>query len=177
MPASRLTAWLRRDGTAATRHSRGTAAIEFALCLPLLCLLLIGGMEYGRAFYLHHTMVKAIRDATRYLARTPGLTVGAVDTATNQFGINAKNLALRGSIDTSLPPLIVNPDGSGTPVAAVTFTVSNAASNSPPFSGPTLIVTGILTCPFNSPLMSAFGLNGAFALTLAHNERGIGGGA
>src|SRR5215470_3709877 len=91
--------------------SRGNAAIEFALLLPFLMLFVIASLEFGRAFYVHDIMAKGIRDATRYLARTPGLTVGTVSTASG-LGANAANLALRGSFDPTQPLLIPTLDNS-----------------------------------------------------------------
>jgi hypothetical protein len=46
-------------------RERGAAVVEFALILPLLLLLVVGGMDYG--FYLNDTL--ALRDAARNAAR------------------------------------------------------------------------------------------------------------
>src|ERR1700687_3319868 len=51
---------------------RGTAIVEFALVLPLLLLLTMTTTEFGRAIYQYNTIVKSLRDATRYLStQTP----------------------------------------------------------------------------------------------------------
>jgi TadE-like protein len=57
----------RTPGQAApTSGERGAAALEFALVLPLLLLLVFGGMDYG--FYINDSMV--LRDAARGAARS-----------------------------------------------------------------------------------------------------------
>jgi Flp pilus assembly protein TadG len=52
---------------------RGAAAVEFALLIGTLVLLGLGTIEYGRAVYQYDTLVKGVRDATRYLTQyAPG---------------------------------------------------------------------------------------------------------
>jgi len=50
------------------RAQRGIAAIEMAITLPVLLLLLVGMAELGRAFYQYNTLNKSIRAAARYLS-------------------------------------------------------------------------------------------------------------
>ena len=154
--------------------ARGTAAIEFALLLPFLMLVVLASIEFGRAFYIHDIMAKGIRDGTRYLARTPGLAVGAVDT-TAGFGANAANLALRGSTDGTQPLLIPTLDNNTTTPASVSFTVT-ATTDTTAYNGTLNYVTGLLTYPFASQLLTAFGFRGTFTIAISHNERAIGGG-
>ena len=53
-------------------RQRGTAIVEFALILPLLLLLTMITTEFGRAIYQYNTIVKSLRNATRYLSlQTP----------------------------------------------------------------------------------------------------------
>lgn len=61
-------------------HSKqnGVAAIEFAILLLPMIVILLGITEFGRAIYQYNTVTKAVRDATRYLtAQTPGDTNAA----------------------------------------------------------------------------------------------------
>ncbi len=52
-----------------TRHrERGAAAVELALVLPLLVLLVLGIAELGRAYHLQTVVSGAARDAVRVMA-------------------------------------------------------------------------------------------------------------
>lgn len=54
-------------------QQRGVAAVEFAILLPILLLIVFGITEFGRALYAYNTLVKATRDAARYYAaQQPG---------------------------------------------------------------------------------------------------------
>jgi Flp pilus assembly protein TadG len=54
-------------------RQRGVAAIEFAVLITLLLVIVIGIVEYGRALYYYNTIAKATRDATRLMSmQTPG---------------------------------------------------------------------------------------------------------
>lgn len=46
---------------------RGVAAVEFALVLIPLLVLLMGVTEYGRALFHYNTLAKAVRDSARFL--------------------------------------------------------------------------------------------------------------
>ncbi|SMF10843.1 TadE/TadG family type IV pilus assembly protein [Pseudogulbenkiania subflava] len=57
------------------RYSRqtGVAAVEMAFLLMPLIFIVFGITEFGRAFYQYNTVVKATRDAARYLSgQQPG---------------------------------------------------------------------------------------------------------
>ena len=153
--------------------SRGNAAIEFALLLPLLIFLVLASIEFGRAFYIHDIMAKAIRDATRYLARVS-------DPTNTTFQQCATNLALRGSADScsatsTVPLLIPNLDGANTAAASVNWAV-NTTTDTTSYNSTTKYVTGVLTYPFASELLAVFGFRGTFTIGISHNERAIGGG-
>ncbi len=70
----------RRTGLLRTKRffgdSRGIAAVEFAIVLPFLMLMLFGMIEIGRALFHYHAVTKSVRDATRYLTRV-GMTCGS----------------------------------------------------------------------------------------------------
>ena len=52
----------------ANRDERGQAVVEFALVLPLLCLLLFGIIQFGIAFYTYIDLTSATRDGARKAA-------------------------------------------------------------------------------------------------------------
>ena len=51
------------------RDTRAAAAVELALALPLLLVLICGCVELGNYFMDEHRLVKAVRDGARYAAR------------------------------------------------------------------------------------------------------------
>jgi len=53
------------------RNSKGQALVEFALLLPVLLLLILGIIEFGRAFYMKNTLTNAVRHSARKAAVSP----------------------------------------------------------------------------------------------------------
>lgn len=51
------------------RCERATASVEMALMLPLLLVLLFGGLEAGYFMYVEHQVLKGVRDGARYGSR------------------------------------------------------------------------------------------------------------
>jgi len=50
------------------RDERGASAVEFALIVPLLILLVVGIAEFGRAFQVQSTLSAAARESVRTMA-------------------------------------------------------------------------------------------------------------
>src|SRR5258707_934928 len=76
----------------------GSALIEGAVVVPMLCVVLFGIYEFSWFFYQQHVISTGLRDAARYAARLPA--------ACNPFSpewptgeVFAKNLATTGSIN------------------------------------------------------------------------------
>ncbi len=57
--------WLSKVGRF-VRNTAGTAAVEFALVLPVLLLMTLGIMEGGRIFLALHALEKVAGDGVRY---------------------------------------------------------------------------------------------------------------
>jgi Flp pilus assembly protein TadG len=55
-------------GTRPLRHGwdDGTAAVEFGVTMSVLLLLIVGSVEFGRAFWTYNTMLLAVEEAGRY---------------------------------------------------------------------------------------------------------------
>jgi hypothetical protein len=69
---------------------RGVAIIEMAIVLPLLLLLLLGGLDFGLQYHVRHCMVNAGREAARVLAVRNGTEAEATTAAMNELaGIGA----------------------------------------------------------------------------------------
>jgi Flp pilus assembly protein TadG len=54
------------------RAERGAAAVEFAIILPVLIFLILGGMDLGHMFYIEHLVTNASREGARYGAKYTG---------------------------------------------------------------------------------------------------------
>lgn len=77
---------------------RGAIAVEFAILLVPLLMIVFGITEFGRAIYEYNTLTKATRDAARFLTtRSPG--DAAAHTA-------AKNMVVYGSATATGQPLL-----------------------------------------------------------------------
>jgi Flp pilus assembly protein TadG len=50
---------------ASTRRDRGAAAVEFAIVVPLLLLVLLGLVDFGRLFYVEVSLANASREGAR----------------------------------------------------------------------------------------------------------------
>lgn len=57
-----------RNSPVYVRRQRGVATIEFAICAPVLLLLMLATAELGRAIFQYNTLAKAVRDGARYVA-------------------------------------------------------------------------------------------------------------
>ena len=58
----------RRQNTAKKRFERGVAAVELAIILPFLVLLMALALLFGRTFWYYNVMQKAAHDSARYMA-------------------------------------------------------------------------------------------------------------
>lgn len=56
--------------------TKGAAAVEMALVLPFLIVLLFGSVELGYYFYNQHQVVKGLRDGARFASRQPFTLIG-----------------------------------------------------------------------------------------------------
>ena len=52
------------------RAQRGIAAIEMAITLPVLLLLLVGTAELGRAFYQYNELTKLLDDVSKKIGES-----------------------------------------------------------------------------------------------------------
>ena len=63
----------------------GAAAVEFALILPLLILLVLGGMDLGHRYYMQHLITNASREGARYAAKYTGTAAAPTSTAVSDY--------------------------------------------------------------------------------------------
>lgn len=81
----------------APRTERGVATIEFAICAPLLLLLLLATAEVGRVLFQYNTLTKAVRDGVRYTAAYASDGRRMV-TITPELRTQTRNLVVTGTI-------------------------------------------------------------------------------
>nr|WP_218043342.1 TadE family protein [Oryzomonas sagensis] len=89
------------------RGSKGQALVELALILPILLLLILGVMEFGRAFYMKNMLTNAVRHAARK---------AAVNTVWDQNTIRSwiyNTVPASWSITLVIPPTTTSPPASG----------------------------------------------------------------
>lgn len=67
----------------------GNVAVEFALVLPMLILILGGVIDFGRAFYDQMALETAARSAVQYARQNPGDATGIQLAATSAGGLPA----------------------------------------------------------------------------------------
>lgn len=119
-PGSYLT-WNERAGRSAQmrvrRLERGQSLLEFAMVLPVLLLLAIGTIEFGRAYYHYNTLSKAVRQGARYMS---------IHGYTAAEQTNAKTMAIYGNVTGTGTPclpglttgnIVVTPRNGGTTLA------------------------------------------------------------
>ena len=82
---------------------RGQAIVELAFQIPLMMLLLFGGVEIGRVFYVYHTLQKAVRGGAGLLARSSNIGYcNAADLALT----DARNFIVYGNLEGQGTPIL-----------------------------------------------------------------------
>jgi hypothetical protein len=107
---SRLRQLLRRGP-----GEEGAVAVEFALILPILVFLVLGGMDLGHRFYLQHLITNASREGARY--------------ATKYTGTNADSTSAAVSDHVKLPPPGLNYNAFNLDTLTVTTTYAGTVPN------------------------------------------------
>ena len=89
------------------RNRSGQAAMELALILPVLLILVVGILEFSRAYHVKHVVTDAAREgARRAVVQDPHIAQDSVEAAislaVSRAGVRAGELAL--SFDRNPPP-------------------------------------------------------------------------
>jgi TadE-like protein len=154
------------------RH--GSALVEGALLLPVLCVLMFGIYEFSWLFYQQHLISIGLRDAARYLARWPDPCNGAAPdwVAAEE---NAKKLATTGSVDGG-PPRVRGWTSAMVLATCTAFDNAAGANGSTIFRGRPMIYVITVSTRFADPALGFFGFLGLRTpfISLAHSERAIG---
>lgn len=91
---------VRRSSRPAPGADTGAAAVELALVLPVIVLLLVGLIQFGRAYSLQIQLTGAANDGARYLAVHPADEAGARDRtrgAAPNLGLEDSEIAVTAS--------------------------------------------------------------------------------
>lgn len=84
---------------------RGVATLEFAICAPLLLLLMLATAEIGRLLFQYNTLTKAVRDGARYAADHAEGAPGVVN-ITSPLETQTINLVVKGNTAGTGPSLL-----------------------------------------------------------------------
>ena len=139
----------------------GTAALELAIALPVLLLLLVATAEVGRLLSQYDTLTKSVRDATRFLASNAlGGTTGVV-AITPQVRTQTQNLVVTGTISGSGGAILPGLAAANVTVTAVdtTHVSVSAVYAYQPLFGATLPTFGI-----GSPISFSFPLTATIVM-------------
>lgn len=86
-------------------RQRGVATIEFAVCVPVLLLLMLATAELGRAMYQYNTLIKSVRDGARYAA-SAATSSQRIVTITPPVRTATLNLVVTGNVGGTGTPLL-----------------------------------------------------------------------
>lgn len=107
---------------------RGTAAVEFAVCLPLIVTLVFASIEAANSVYLKQTLTTAAYEGAREASRTGGLHNDAVAAA--QAVLDAKGVS---GYTISITPTVSLATASGTQVTVTVTAPASANAIGPQF--------------------------------------------
>ncbi|TDK25720.1 pilus assembly protein [Arthrobacter crusticola] len=113
----------RQDG------ERGAVAVELAFVLPLLLLILIGSIEYGRVFFIQNSLTHAAREGARN---------GAVHWNDPPPRLDVEGAALRGTVLEDLPVVVESDVDDCAPGDNITVTTTVTLESMSGFLGPGL---------------------------------------
>lgn len=100
------------------RGERGTAAVEFALVIPVLLILVMGIIEFGRAYYVQTVLSGAAREGVRAMALQNNATAARTATKNAGYGLTLTDA----QIAVSTYPYNTPGTATATPTCTVTGT-------------------------------------------------------
>lgn len=123
---------------------RGQSVVEFALVLPVMMLLLVIGVDFGRLFFTSIQLTNAAREGANYAATNP------TDTATIQSRVLAEANVQAQRGEGAITVATVCADSAGTTI------LCSAAKSGTAASGNTIRVSAREAFSFMTPLISGF---------------------
>ena len=163
--------------------TRGNAAAEMALVMPLLLIIMLGSVELGNYFLDEHVLVKAVRDGARYAARQAfanynGCTGTAADVP-QTVKDNTKLIVRKGTLDSNDPDLLPNWSTATFNVTCRSLasaggqTMSGLYTNNPAGTAEIVIVSTTLT--YRPVLAVALGFSGVGYQIYASSQAAVSG--
>lgn len=158
--------------------TRGAAFVEAAIAFPFIIALGFLTIEVSNWLYQHHALTTGVRDAARYLARSP-------NPSSNKYQSNAKNLVCYGDVGATntSPKRVIGCDETSNVTVSLTSVDNSAAI----YRGPITITLITVTTNFKykgicsaanscTDFASVFGFPFTnISLNVSHTERYIGG--
>lgn len=121
---------------------RGAAAVEFAILLPLLLVLVLGTIEFGRAYNTQITLTNAARDGARVMAISGNQTAARSAAKNTAASLNPGLLDTNIQMGTTCPAMI--PAGTS---PQTTFTISYTLPTITGIAGPfPMTGKGVMLC-------------------------------
>jgi Flp pilus assembly protein TadG len=156
------------------RDCEGSALVEGALLVPVLCALMFGIYKFSWLFYQQHLISTGLRDAARYLARSSDPCEGG---SPNWLAAeeHAKNLATTGSINGGDARVKGWTAAMVTPLCRAVDNPS-APNGASAYRGRSTIYVVTVSTRFTDPSLGFFGFLGLQPpiISVAHSERAIG---
>jgi Flp pilus assembly protein TadG len=161
----------------------GMASVEFAMVVPLLLILLVGVIDFGRLLTDYEAANKSVRDAARFLARArmdcsaagTGPASGYLINAS--FATLAQNLVLTGTTATPTTGSYLLPYWTDPATVTMSVTcVENAGTYAGVFTDLAFIpkITVTANVPFNFLFGTIAFSSASTTLIAAHTEVGVG---
>jgi Flp pilus assembly protein TadG len=134
--------------TVLCKTDHGAALVELAFVLPILLLLVIGAVDFGRAYYTKLEVVNAAHAGAEYGSQYPkdtvGITKAAKQSASDLSSLTVPSVAyvcecsdgsLKSDSCSSKPACTANATVSATPVYKVSVTTASVYSTLVPWPG------------------------------------------
>jgi Flp pilus assembly protein TadG len=131
----------------------GVAILEFAICAPIMLLLMLATAEVGRMIYQYNTLTKSVRDAARFAVHTAAVGTTRVVNLTPLVRTQTRNIVVSGNVSGSGAALLPG-------LAAENVSVTSDANG---FVSVSAVYTFI---PALGPTLPSFGFGAPINLTL-----------
>src|SRR6266567_3473641 len=136
----------RRRHTASDSRDRGSVAVEFALLLPVLLLLIFGVIDFGRAINAQITLTQAAREGARLAALGQSSATVTARAQSAAVGLSPVTVTVTacppGATQTTEAKVVTRYAFTYvTPISAIATLIGGSG-----YGSPTLTATGVMPC-------------------------------